>query len=745
MTKRIKISAFNKGLQQTPASRSGGWQGASDMANLVIDENGYLEVSGAYTESDIEIEGRGDRLSIFHYPGVPRTALTPVTKYYRTEYSAINIGRRGFFEDRSGNPKWRDLVSNSEYDWEMDAPQSAPTTGKTKDRSIIGAGEVYDKISDILVIPNPFHNKGLIIFELTQPINLRIIIGNRNGEKVAYLDENGTIATADEGASEGFRAYTTGTKEVPWNGTDSDGDRVNRGVYLISIETGDKDNPVEIASSSAGLLGFTEQGEELPAREVKDEFVDEGELELGAGLRRATYLVCYTYANPELGMETPPSPISKQKVISFEVKSDNTPQSFGRAPYAIEMSNYLSNLPAWADRVKFYVKRGYIGDEIRYVKETPYISDFIYVGGPGREELQDNIAPTWRFANERVDPSRQYLPFIDENTPPINDFSHLTAYAGRMYAWDRRTGTVRFSLIDGYGVSRYDIFPYEGSPLPHAIRFEGSWQGNATALHIIPGTGGLYVFFEDSIATIRGKGLISGLYSADISPHTDLDASGGLRGVGSSSPRGITDNGSTTYFIGSDKKVYALSGSRVLSTENISLDIQESLNALTAEQLKNAVLTYYEKNLYLLAADFCLKYDIQRKYWTKYLWDLQDAVWAPGGDQTDSLFFGLTSGGLYHLGSGDIDQLEWLWQSNEIIVPDRTRLLGIFCKHASSTTQIQIRIDVDGNEGVWRWFTPIPSNKFRFSVFERVHGNIKVAIRGVGNPPKLHMLEAIIS
>ena len=301
--------------------------------------------------------------------------------------------------------------------------------------------------------------------------------------------------------------------------------------------------------------------------------MDEGELELGAGLRRATYLAVKTFANAELGIETPPSPISKQKVISFEVKSDGSPESFGRAPYAIEFSNYLSDLPPWADRVKFYVKRADIGDEIRYVKDTPYAQDFIYVGGPGREDLEDNIAPTWRWANESVDPSRQYLPFIDENKPPINDFTNLTIYASRLCAWDKRTQSIRFSLIDGYGVSRWDLFPYEGAPIPHAIRFEGPSQGNATQLHIMPGNGGLYVFFQDSIGVIRGKGLIGGMYSADLSPVTDLDASGGLRGVGSISPKGITDNGSITYFVGSDYKIHSLTGQGLLQVGDISIDI----------------------------------------------------------------------------------------------------------------------------------------------------------------------------
>ena len=127
----------------------------------------------------------------------------------------------------------------------------------------------------------------------------------------------------------------------------------------------------------------------------------------------------------------------------------------------------------------------------------------------------------------------------------------------------------------------------------------------------MPGDGGLYVFFEDSIATIRGKGLITGIYSAEISPSTDLDASGGLRGVGTSSPRGVCDNGSTTYFIGSDRKIYSLSGSKVLTTQDIGLHIQEYLKDASDEALRDAVLTYYERNLYLFLGDTTFKYDIQ--------------------------------------------------------------------------------------------------------------------------------------
>lgn len=746
MPKRVKVSQFNRGIKQTPASSSAGWQGASDMSNLKIDKDGYLQIAGNYTESDIELEGNGNKLNIFHYPGTPRTSLTPVTKFYRTSGSAVNIGRRVFFDSEDGNPKWRDLVTNSEYNWEMNAPEQGASLFKTGTPI---ADSVYDKISEINITPNPFSNKGFVRFEILQPIQLKFTIFNLQGETIGNLNSDGTIidtqhtpAVHPDPNHEFFYLYSRGLHEVPWKGTNKIGEPVSAGLYFVSIYAVDGNDEVLIGSTRAGFQGHEEERTE---QEEQPEFIDREELVEGVGLRGGNYLVTYTYANPELGMETPPSPLSQIEVIAFQIKGSATDDSFNRAPYAIEISNYLTDLPAWADRVKFYVKRAYLRDEIRKVKDTPYAGDFIYVGGPGREDLSDNIDTTWQFANERVDPSRQYLPFTDENIPEINDFSHLTAYSARMWAWDKRTQTVRFSLIDGYGVSRYDIFPNEGSIIPHSIRFEGSWQGNATAMHVIPGSGGLYVFFEDSIGVIRGKGLISGIYSTEISPATDLDASGGLRGVGSSSPRGITDNGSTCYFVGSDKKIYALSGSRVLSTENISLDIQESLNELTDDQLQDAVLTYYETNLHLLINNSVFVYDVQRKYWTKYTWNLTDMVWSPGGNQTNSILFGLTSGGLYELNKGDIDQLEWSWVSNEIIVPDRTKIFGVFCQHTSAKTQIQIQITVDGKDMGWKWFTPTPGNKFRFGLFSRVHGNIKVGIRGVGEPPKLHQLEALIS
>ena len=95
------------------------------MRNLVITKDGYLKDEGGYARDDTPVNGQGDILNIFHYPGVPRTSLTPVTRFYRTEHPAVNVGRRAFFPNEDGQPKWRDLSTDEEYDWELSAPSTA--------------------------------------------------------------------------------------------------------------------------------------------------------------------------------------------------------------------------------------------------------------------------------------------------------------------------------------------------------------------------------------------------------------------------------------------------------------------------------------------------------------------------------------------------------------------------------------------------------------------------------------------
>ena len=151
--KRVKASQFNKGLKTTPGSTAGGWQAAAEMENLKVDENGSLILAGQLQETEIELEGTGLNLEIFHWPGIPRTSLTPITKYYRTKDKAVNIGRRAFFASRDGRPKWIDMVTNQEYEWEMNTPQQASTLRKTI--SPVSTANIYNQISNINITPNP--------------------------------------------------------------------------------------------------------------------------------------------------------------------------------------------------------------------------------------------------------------------------------------------------------------------------------------------------------------------------------------------------------------------------------------------------------------------------------------------------------------------------------------------------------------------------------------------------------------
>ena len=477
--RRVKVSQFNYGIKSTPASSKGGWLGASTMENLRIDENGYLQAAGATERDSAPISGSGTYLNILHYAGVPRTSLPPVTRSYRDSNRAVSIGRRAFYTSLEGNPTWKDLTSNAEYDWEMNAPVTPLRIDKSNRLPITDEGAVYDIISNVEIRPNPFLDRGNIQFQLLQDADLRITIWDIQGRLIAHLD-NGTVG------SDNFFSYSAGTHTVQWDGENDARDVVPTALYFVSIEVQHGGENILIASTRAGFFGVStqdlaareEMGEDIPESGLtpQEEFADGGELRAGVGLRGGNYLVCYTYANDELGMETPPSTISEFRVIAFQVSYNSTPDSYNRAPYALVFSGYQNELPAWANQVKFYVKRGYIPRDISKVRDTPYLLDFAYVGGPGREDLADSVAATYQWANERVDPSRQRLTFTQENAPVIADLAHLTAYSARLWAWDRRTHAVRFSLIDGAGVSRYDIFPMEDTPIPHAVRFEGEWR-----------------------------------------------------------------------------------------------------------------------------------------------------------------------------------------------------------------------------------------------------------------------------
>ena len=194
---------------------------------------------------------------------------------------------------------------------------------------------------------------------------LRITVWDIRGRgAIAYLEADGVDSRPDNdfkylARPEPYTAF--------WNGRNADGERVAAGQYFVTVEG--QGIPSILASAGIADLGIPQdEAEEIP----DEEFINGGELREGAGLRGGNYLIAYTYANEEMGIETPPSPIAQIRVLPFDTTTM-------RAPYALRFSNYLQELPDWADRVKFYVKRGYLPRDITQVKDTLWPLSLIHI------------------------------------------------------------------------------------------------------------------------------------------------------------------------------------------------------------------------------------------------------------------------------------------------------------------------------------------------------------------------------
>ena len=72
--------------------------------------------------------------------------------------------------------------------------------------------------------PNPFNPQTLISFELSRPGSVRLQIFDVSGRLVNTL-------------ANGF--MSSGSHDVPWNGTSRDGSRVSSGVYFYVLQTPD--------------------------------------------------------------------------------------------------------------------------------------------------------------------------------------------------------------------------------------------------------------------------------------------------------------------------------------------------------------------------------------------------------------------------------------------------------------------------------------------------------------------------
>ena len=379
------------------------------------------------------------------------------------------------------------------------------------------------------------------------------------------------------------------------------------------------------------------------------------------------------------------------------------------------------------------------------------------IGGEVTEEDEDGN-PVEHKNVPHFDSRLHPLSFTTVLTPtfaedPPTNLDHILIYANRMWGYDSDSNSIRFSLISSTGDPNYDVWPFLKTDLPHSINLRGSWQSRVTHMEPIPGEGGIYVFFRDAVRTIAGRSLIKGMYSPDVSPETDLDASGGLNDFGTLSPRSVVPFRNMIIFLGSDKTLYQLTGNRRLRVQDFGLSIQPFLDKIPTEELADIVSFGYNDKYHLILDDKVFVLDIKRRYWTSYDWDLRDAFWSKGGVDNESILYGLDSNNnLLRLYEGVVDDKEpihWYWESNNLPMNDEyTTLTGIYVVHSSNAEDfadgqlpaITVRVDVEGKRGPDRTFTPSEFNRYRLGYHAR--GNqFKIVIAGVGVPPSISKVD----
>ena len=582
------------------------------------------------------------------------------------------------------------------------------------------------------ITPSPFRPDGRIRISVGADVEVRVRILDFTVRTVRTLAPE----TAAPSAGDGFHALDSGTRDYfyYWDGkSDAGQDLAQRAVYFIVIHYKDADGNIKLFETRASGL-VRPQTSIFDEPEDADVFTDQGDLKPGIGMTNGSYLICHTYASVDHGIETPPSPFT-QSYISSAIGD-------GRATAYMTFSGYLNEVPAWADQVRFYVKKAEVPDDVNEPKDVPY--DFTYVGGVGREDLEDDFDDTHRWANEYRDTPFNYLRSKEyETSPDHQGITHVITYAGRVWAYDRNLHVIRFSHIE-----RPDVMPYDEARIPHAIRIDGSWQARVEALHVMPvANGGIYVFFPRAIRTIRGQQIVTGLYTIEVSPETDVDATGGINGKGTRSPFSIVDFGALTFYLDTDRRVYSLSGEGVLNTEEFSLSIQPFLDQATDAEIRAARGVIWQSRYHLMIGDKTFILDLQRNYWTVWDVEITSIIHSVGGDYDEDVLYAIVSDAVVELYSDDPpDDIEWMWVTNFVELSQSTVISEVVLPHPEpAPPKVEMMVETERGELEWKEYEPSAGNFYRLGTFARTDIRARVHIRGIGEIPRFNALTIGVS
>ena len=488
---------------------------------------------------------------------------------------------------------------------------------------------------------------------------------------------------------------------------------------------------------------------------------------------RQTFIFTFTYTffNDRLGLETPAADAVNVHVI---IDKRSSAEGHNVRSFMLTPEVNLAAAPDWAEGVKTYVSTtdyrnasGFNEDEFfahsyrdrnnnqRYIVEIEYLREigveFRHIGThTGTTGGTTNIN-TFNFELlYEYDPAQARLNIGWYNEPsryePVpagvapDRLQAITLHAGRMYGYDPETRSIVFSYIDGRGDSKYDVFPLKSLEVPHSFGVKGVSQSEVTAIFRQPGGGGLYIFFRDNINVVSGQNLLTGLFSLEVSPQTDLDASQNIS-FGTLSPKSIVEYKSSLLFMGSDKRVYQLAG---MQLTDIGKNIQGHLNTIQTDDLLSVKGAMYSDRYHLITPNRVYVFDIQYKYWTSYNWDITSIYWGKGGHANESIPYALKDDGtLVELYSGlddDGDDIDWSITTQTFDFPKITTVSGIYIMCAPPFKEITVKIYADDDPPLTYTYTPLFSNRFLQGFYARTN-RIYFELSGTGIAPIIQDIE----
>ena len=447
-------------------------------------------------------------------------------------------------------------------------------------------------------------------------------------------------------------------------------------------------------------------------------------------------VVCFTYTNEELNIESRPSLGLKKRIYFWHTEDEDPPE------FDVDIELISRNRPPWATHINIYVSENpttLLQQNELLIKAIETGFDFFRIG---IIEVSENTLSDYEGV---IDSSSLRLDSF-EHDGPVEGFHTIGAYGVGL--WGAAKNRVYFSKIGNNGEQRIYALPSENALVPHSFPLSRSGQSLIQYIHPAAHDSALLVFKRDAIHVIRGKGVISGLYDPNTIVEVDIDASQVMEGVGTMSPRSVLTVGSAVYFVGSDNRFYQYGMNWRGQTEvrDVGLPIQRYLNEFDVVELQNLVAFLYGNSYCLITPERVIIMDMNRKYWTTASWRLKDAFWSRGGIQAESILYGLTQDDeLVELFKGETDgenTIGWLWRSNPVLIPSESSITGILAVHTTTPSPtINCRVDIDDVIGEAEEFIPEKSNDFRCGI----HGygsRFSVQLEGSSEPPLLDRIEA---